>query len=503
MYTKRLHRFLFWAILGFLMCGLQAQAQTLPQFGHVVVVPLENHSYSEVVGSSSMPYLNSLIARYGLATNYTANTHPSIGNYFMLTTGQILTNDDGQTPSSFPVGVPNIASLLEAAGKTWKDYPEMTGTYIVRHDPLQYFTNVNTANLSDFSQFAPDLANHALPNFSWITPNGCDDAHDCGLSTADSWLQTHIDPLVKSSYLQTGGDGLLIIVFDEDDGSEGNRVACVIVSPKIVSAGFQSSNSYHHQNALRLMAQALGLTTFPGAAASAANMSEFFGTGSSGSVSLSPSTAAFGNQTVNTTSTARTLTLTNGTSSSVTGISIALAGTNPADFAQTHTCGTSLTAGANCTISVTFTPTTTGSRTATLTTGITGVSAALSGSGVTSGGGGAGVTVSPNPLNFGSQAVGTTSSTLTSILTNSSSTALTITAPFGLTGDYAFAGAGNCPAVGGSVPAGGSCSITLDFTPTATGTRTGAVTISYSGPSGSPLALNLTGTGLAKHGHKH
>src|SRR5947199_5537450 len=141
------------------------RGQTVPQFGHVLIVLEENHSYSQVVGSSSMPYLNSLISKYGLATNYTANTHPSIGNYFMLTTGQILTNDDGQTPSSFPVSADNIARGVEAAGKTWKDYPEKTGSYIVRHDPLQYMTNINKANLTSFTQFKTDLANHALPNF--------------------------------------------------------------------------------------------------------------------------------------------------------------------------------------------------------------------------------------------------------------------------------------------------------------------------------------------------
>ncbi|PYU88929.1 MAG: hypothetical protein DMG25_19480 [Acidobacteria bacterium] len=220
---KTLHRIFFLAIVGLLICGLQAKGQTLPQFGHVVIVALENNGYSSVAGSSSMPYLNSLIAKYGLATNYNADTHPSIGNYFTWTTGQILTNDDSKTPSSFPVSQDNIAHEIELAGKTWKDYPEKTGTYYVRHDPLQYMTNINKTNLSNFTQFQTDLGNHALPNFSWITPNGCDDAHDCGLSTADSWLKTNIDPLVQSTYFQPGGDGLLIVSFDED--SSGARAA--------------------------------------------------------------------------------------------------------------------------------------------------------------------------------------------------------------------------------------------------------------------------------------
>src|SRR5437879_3808275 len=137
---------------GSASAGFSIIITTTPQFGHVAIVVEENTNYSSVVGTSAMPYLNSLMSQYGLATQYYANTHPSIGNYFMLTTGQILTNDDSQTPSSFPVSVDNIARQVEVAGKTWKDYPEKTGSYIVRHDPMQYFTNINKANITSLTQ---------------------------------------------------------------------------------------------------------------------------------------------------------------------------------------------------------------------------------------------------------------------------------------------------------------------------------------------------------------
>src|SRR5260370_5745774 len=92
-------------VLAFLGCGLSSAGGpgpggpppplgNVPIFGHVVLVVEENHSYSEVIGNSAMPYLNSLASQYGLATQYFANTHPSIGNYFMLTTGQVVTNVD-------------------------------------------------------------------------------------------------------------------------------------------------------------------------------------------------------------------------------------------------------------------------------------------------------------------------------------------------------------------------------------------------------------------------
>jgi phosphatidylinositol-3-phosphatase len=89
----------------------------------VAIVMEENTNYSSVTGSS-MPYLFGLMIQYGLATQYYANSHPSIGNYLMLTTGQVLTNNDSETPSSFPVSADNVVRELVAAGKNWKAYAE-------------------------------------------------------------------------------------------------------------------------------------------------------------------------------------------------------------------------------------------------------------------------------------------------------------------------------------------------------------------------------------------
>src|SRR6478672_5007463 len=92
-------------------------AQTAPPLGHVVVVAFENHSYSSVVGNSAMPYLNSLISSYALANGFYANTHPSIGNYLELTTGQVITNDDSFNST---ITADNLERELLKAGKTWK-----------------------------------------------------------------------------------------------------------------------------------------------------------------------------------------------------------------------------------------------------------------------------------------------------------------------------------------------------------------------------------------------
>ena len=262
---------------------------TVPQFEHVVLLVEENHSYSEVIGSSAMPYLNSLASQYGLATQYFANTHPSIGNYFMLTTGQIVTNDDGFTGT---VSVDNIARDLIAAGKTWKSYAESipshgyTGgdsyPYAKRHNPFSYFTDVvndssQAQNLVSFSQFNSDLANNQLPNLSFLVPNLLDDGHDGPLQLADAWLQLNIAPLISNSTFQKSG--LLIIVFGEAETSDskngGGHVAALVISAK-AQQGHQSTTLYQHQSILRLILHGLRVPSYPAAANSAPEMGEFF-----------------------------------------------------------------------------------------------------------------------------------------------------------------------------------------------------------------------------------
>ena len=273
---------------------------TVPQFGHVVLLVEENHSFSSVIGSSAMPYLNSLAHRYGLATNYYANIHQSIGNYFMLTTGQIITVDDSFNGT---VNADNLARELLAAGKTWKSYAESlpsvgyTGgdvfPYLEHHNPFSYFSDVRSSsaqlpNLVPFTQFAADLSANNLPSFSFIVPNALHDAHSCPdgslicddsvrLSTADSWLQANIAPLLASSAFQR--DGLLVIVFDEsfdiDLANGGGHVPMLVISPRAKS-GYQSTTFFQHQSTLRMLIEATGAKGFPGASGAAPDMGEFF-----------------------------------------------------------------------------------------------------------------------------------------------------------------------------------------------------------------------------------
>jgi phosphatidylinositol-3-phosphatase len=259
---------------------------------------LENEDFSSIIGNPNMPFLNGLASSNAVATQYFANTHPSIGNYFMLTTGQTITNDDAFGGT---VSADNIARELTSAGKSWRVYAEnlpstgYTGgdvyPYLKHHNPFAYFTDVigtpQAQNIVSFSEFNSDVTSAGLPNFALVLPNAQNDMHDCPpgfpsctlqdkAANTDRWLQTNISPLVNNTNFQN--NGLLIITFDESAGDStngGGRVATILVGAH-VRTQFSSTTMYQHQSVLRLVLQSLGVGTLPGAAANAPSMSEFF-----------------------------------------------------------------------------------------------------------------------------------------------------------------------------------------------------------------------------------
>ncbi len=269
------------------------QSQT-PQSKHIVVVMEENQSYASVVGNTSdWSNLNNLISTGALATNYYANSHPSIGNYFMLTTGELLTTDDSSTTVW---NVDNLARRMLASSGSFKIYAEGitqgylggdTGLYVIRHNPFAMLSDVadypQVAKqcIWPFTQFAADLAGGTLPEFSFIVPDINDDAHSGTPQQADSWLQTSVIALLsKSNAFASGGDGILIVDFDEaatsDTAYGGGHVAAVFWGPSVKVGFTQTSTTvYQHQSMLRTVMEALGLSDPPGEAAGAPSMSEF------------------------------------------------------------------------------------------------------------------------------------------------------------------------------------------------------------------------------------
>lgn len=290
--------------LGLLMFSSLARAE-VPQSQHVWIITEENHSYESVIGNSSMPYFNALAAKYGLATQYYAEQHNSLSALMWLVAGKPVTSDDNATGC---FAVDNVARHLIAQGFRWRSYQEdlpyagFTGlsnlNYVRRHNPIIDFTDTcassQAINSVPFTQLATDIANHATPNYAYVTPNLLDDAHNGTLSAADYWLSLHVPAILALPEFKPGGDGILFVVWDEADLSSdgvtqdnrctatilngcGGRLATLLIGPQ-VKPSYKSPVRYDHANLLRTICDSMGFASCPGAGAVANPMSGFFNT---------------------------------------------------------------------------------------------------------------------------------------------------------------------------------------------------------------------------------
>jgi phosphatidylinositol-3-phosphatase len=257
-------------------------------YAHVIWIWMENRSYSDIVGNSAAPYLNSLAAGCGLATNYKAVAHPSLPNYIAATSGDTWGIADDNPPSSHPLAVDSIFQQVGSAGSYEESMPSncdltSSGEYAVRHNPEAYYTNIRTAcggndvpmGTTSSGAFLNALNSGALPKFSFVTPNLCNDMHDCSTGTGDTWLKSWVPKITASPTYQAGGT-VLIITWDEDDSSSGNQVATIVVSP-YTKPGTKSGTAFTHYSLLRTTEELLGIPTYLGNAASAASMRSAFG----------------------------------------------------------------------------------------------------------------------------------------------------------------------------------------------------------------------------------
>jgi len=174
---------------------------SLKNYQHVFIFMMENTGYDSLIGNPNAPWINSAAATYGLATKYYGVTHPSQPNYIAATSGSTngVTSDDDVT-----INVPNIVDQLEAHGKTWKAYMQSLSLcngnllasscgnqlYERKHDPFVSYQDVQSnparmANIVDLSQFSTDLANNTVPNYSWISPDQCNDMHGRASTSSD------------------------------------------------------------------------------------------------------------------------------------------------------------------------------------------------------------------------------------------------------------------------------------------------------------------------------
>jgi arylsulfatase A-like enzyme len=255
---------------------MEPSASSVPTPDHTVVVVFENHAYSQVIGSSSAPYINSLKTGGANLTASYAETHPSQPNYFALFSGatQGITDDSCYTPGFSPA--PNLASELIAAGKTWGSYNESlpsagsttcsSGNYARKHNPWFGFSNVPTSSAHTFAQFPTDYT--TLPKVSFVVPNLCSDMHDCSVATGDTWLKNNLGAYATWAKAH---NSLLVVTFDEDNRLSGNKIPTVFYGQQ-VTAGSSSSTTYNHYNLLRTLEDMAGVSVHAGNAASASDI---------------------------------------------------------------------------------------------------------------------------------------------------------------------------------------------------------------------------------------
>jgi hypothetical protein len=248
---------------------------------HVVVIVMENAEYGEVIGNPQAPYVNSLARRYGLATGSFAITHPSLPNYLALTSGSThgITSDC----TDCAVSATNIVDQLQAAGISWRAYLEDVpstcfqgagaGGYAKKHNPFAYYRDVALSpsrcrRLVGFGGLAADLRTGSLPTYVWISPNLCDDGHDCGVAAGDSFLARTVPALLR----ELGPHGMLVLSWDEGTSdarccgvAAGGHIATIVAGPD-VRRGIRVSSQVDHYGVLGSIEEALGLAPLAGAA---------------------------------------------------------------------------------------------------------------------------------------------------------------------------------------------------------------------------------------------
>ena len=242
---------------------------------------MENKEASEVLGSSEAPYLTNLARRYAAPRSFYAITHPSLPNYLALIGGRTFGITDDCTDCN--VSGAGLAGQLEQGGLSWKAYmqgmPEDCfkgdgyGAYAKKHNPFMYFDRIRTVRrrchrIVRYGRLRDDLRRGRLPDFVWISPDLCNDTHDCSVRTGDRYLANVVPDLLR----EIGPHGFVIVTYDEGESDRGccslatgGRIATVIAGPE-VRRGATGPGVYTHYSTLRTVEDAFGLAHLANAA---------------------------------------------------------------------------------------------------------------------------------------------------------------------------------------------------------------------------------------------
>ncbi|HEV2036594.1 MAG TPA: alkaline phosphatase family protein [Candidatus Dormibacteraeota bacterium] len=236
---------------------------------HVFIIVMENKSPAEALTG---PFTASLAARYGVAENYRAITHPSVPNYLALTSGSTW----GITDDSYHrLAKKDIGTQLTAAGISWRAYMQgfqpggcLTSPlpYDPGHNPFAFYGGGCPPNVVPMTRLTADLAG-ATPTFAWLGPDQCNDEHSCSVAVGDAWLSQAVGQVIGSPAWTN--HGVLFVTWDEDDGNGDNRVLTLVIAPGLDHRVSQAA--YDHYSLLASIEHLLGVGRL-GQAASASPM---------------------------------------------------------------------------------------------------------------------------------------------------------------------------------------------------------------------------------------
>jgi hypothetical protein len=262
-----------------------------PAVVHIVVIVMENKPASGIIGNPGAPFINQLAESYSLAAGYSALFHPSLPNYIALTSGsnQGIVDDRSPPTAGYAVDATNLADRIEASGRTWKLYAESipspgyasgdTHLYATRHVPFLYYKDIldnaprRARHIVPFSRLQSDFRSaSSTPDFAFITPNLCNDMHDCSVAVGDSWLRRWV-PVILGSPSFTSSPSLLIVTWDEGAGSD-QRVATILAG-SAARRHYTSTRAYDHYSLLHTIEAAWQLQPLTNNDARATTMDEF------------------------------------------------------------------------------------------------------------------------------------------------------------------------------------------------------------------------------------
>ena len=238
----------------------------------VAVIVMENKEYGAVAGNPDAPYLNGLAKKYAVATSYYAVSHPSLPNYLALLGGDTfgVTSDC----TGCHVGARNLVDQLDEAHISWKAYIEgmpracftggSAGRYAKKHNPFVYFDDIASSPQRCENVVPLDrLDENALPGFVWITPDLCNDTHDCAVATGDRYLSRLLPRLIGG----LGPRGVVFVTYDEgSSGRHGGGHVLTIAAGDGVRPG-RYAQTFDHYSLLRTIEDVFGLAPLGRAAA--------------------------------------------------------------------------------------------------------------------------------------------------------------------------------------------------------------------------------------------